>query len=514
MRKTVTVVFSDVTGSTSLGEQLDPESLRRVMGRYFDAMRQAIEAHGGTVEKFIGDAVMAVFGVPVLHEDDALRAVRAANEMRQRLKALNEELERDFRVRIEMRTGVNTGEIVAGEGETLATGDAVNVAARLEQSAPPGEILLGETTHRLVRDLVQVDLLPPLELKGKEQAVTAYRLIEVLPEALSHRLGSPMVGRERERRRLHDAFEQAVSDRSCQLFTVLGLAGVGKSRLVQEFLEELDTAALAVHGRCLPYGEGITYWPLMEAVQEAAGLEDSDSPEEGLRKLATLLESENESELLAHRVGELIGLAEVGVGAEESFAAVRVLFESLARRAPLVIVFDDIHWGEATFLDLIEHLADWAREAPILLACMARPELLDVRAGWGGGKLNATAVLLEPLSAAESSELVDNLAGAELGESVRERIVGAAEGNPLFVEEMLALVRSRTDDTGEDLQVPATIQALLAARIDALPEAERAVIERAAVGGQIFYAGAVEELTPSPCAPPWATRSALSCARS
>jgi tetratricopeptide (TPR) repeat protein len=319
--------------------------------------------------------------------------------------------------------------------------------------------------------------------------------------APASRLASPMVGRERERRRLHDAFEQALNDRSCQLFTVLGLAGVGKSRLVQEFLGGLDAQTLVVRGRCLPYGVGITYFPLMEAVKEAARLEDSDSPEEGLEKLVALLEDEQDAPVVARRVGELVGLAEVGAGVAESFAAVRILVESLARRAPLVIVFDDIHWGESTFLDLLEHLADWIRDAPVLLVCIARPELLDVRAGWAGGKLNATSILLEPLSEEESAQLIDNLAGgAGLDEAVRRRIVEAAEGNPLFVEEMLALAMEDGREAG-GVEVPPTIQALLAARLDRLATAHRSVIECAAVQGKVFYEDAVTALAPDDLRP-------------
>ena len=501
VRKTVTVVFSDVTGSTSLGERLDPESMRRIMRRYFEVTREALEGHGGSVEKFIGDAVMAIFGIPVLHEDDALRAVRAAAEMRERLSVLNDELERDYGVRIETRTGVNTGEVVAGEGETLATGDAVNVAARLEQTAAPGEILLGGATYRLVRDAVRVDLLPSLTLKGKAEAVEAYQLAEVLPEVVSRRLESPMVGRERERRRLHDAFDQAASDRSCQLFTVLGPAGVGKSRLVREFLHDLAGRAEVARGRCLPYGEGITYWPLLEAVKDAVGLDDADSPEEARAKLTRAFGDDEGAELAALRLAEMIGLGDAGGVAEEQFQAARALIEARARAQPQVVVFDDIHWGEATFLDLVEHLADWTRDAPVLLVCLARPELLDVRPGWGGGKLNATSVLLESLSDEESTQLLDNLAGlAGVGGPTRRRIVEAAEGNPLFVEEMFALATEDGHSAGE-LVVPPTIQALLAARLDRLPADERGVIERAAVGGKVFYEDAVFELSPEEARP-------------
>jgi class 3 adenylate cyclase len=264
VRKTVTVVFSDVASSTSLGDERDPESVRRVMGRYFEQARAVLERHGGTVEKFIGDAVMAVFGIPTLHEDDALRAVQAAAELRERLVDLNEELERNWGIRVETRTGVNTGRVVTGSAETLATGDAVNVAARLEQTAAPGEVLLGETTYTLVRDAVSVEPVEPIELKGKRERTRAYRLLEVRAGAAGRerRMGSPMVGRDRQLALLLRAFDNATSDRACHLFTILGSAGVGKSRLAEEFLGSLPAQTRVLRGRCLPYGEGISFWPL------------------------------------------------------------------------------------------------------------------------------------------------------------------------------------------------------------------------------------------------------------
>jgi hypothetical protein len=480
------------------------------MGRYFEAARSVLEHHGGTVEKFIGDAVMAMFGIPQLHEDDALRAVRAAAELSGTLAQLNPELERDYGLRIETRTGVNTGEVVAGEGETLATGDAVNVAARLEQAAPVGEVLLGETTYRLVRDAVTVAPVEPLTLKGKAGPVPAYRLLEVAPGALGHarRLDSPMVGRKREQALLLQAFERAVGDRSCQLFTVLGSAGVGKSRLVAEFLSNIREQATVLRGRCLPYGEGITYWPLSEALKEVAGIHDEDPPDEARRALASLVATEDDADLVEARVSTLLGLADETATAEESFWAVRKLLEALARSQPLIVLFDDVHWAEPTFLDLVENIADWSRDAPILLFCLARPELLDTRRDWGGGKLNATTVLLEPLADPESEELVNNLLGqAELGGEVRSRIVESAEGNPLFVEELLSMLideglLERRDGAWlptadlSSLAIPPTIQVLLAARLDRLEAEERAVIERASVEGKVFHRGSVAELSP------------------
>jgi len=517
VRKTVTVVFADVTGSTALGERLDPESLRRVMSRYFGAMREVLERHAGTVEKFIGDAVMAVFGIPRLHEDDALRAVRAAAEMLDRLKELNAELQRDFGVSLLVRTGVNTGEVVAGDpsaGQTLVIGDAVNTAARLEQAAPPGQILLGETTLRLVRDAVEVEAVEPLALKGKAEPVPAFRLTAVTPgaPAVARHLDSPLVGRERELSLLRWAFDRVVGERTCHLVTVLGSAGVGKSRLVEEFLASVGDATL-LRGRCLPYGEGITFWPVVEVVRQAAGIGDGDSAEVALAKVSGLVEAQDDADLVAARVGQVVGLVADSAVPEETLWGIRRLLEAVARRRPLVVLFDDVHWAEPTFLDLIEHLADWSRDAPILVVCLGRQELLDLRPGWGGGKLNATSMLLEPLSEGECGALLENLLGrSDAIDEARARITDAAEGNPLFVEEMLAMLIDdrvlRQADGGWALAgdlaavtVPPTIQALLAARLDRLDHEERAVIGPASVVGRVFYRGAVAELAPEPLRP-------------
>jgi predicted ATPase/class 3 adenylate cyclase len=511
VRKTVTVVFTDVTGSTNLGERLDPESMRRIMGRYFEAMKAVLERHGGTVEKFIGDAVMSVFGVPSVHEDDALRAVRAAVEMAEALEELNKEFERDQGVRIETRTGVNTGQVVAGDpstGQTLVTGDAVNVAARLQQAAQPGEILIGGPTYRLVRDAVTVGESRSIQAKGKAEPVQALPLIEVLDvlEGLQRRVDSPMVGRDRELRLLGEAFERAVSERTCHLFTLLGSAGVGKSRLVEEALRVIGGQAQALRGRCLPYGEGITFWPVMEVIKDAAGIGEGDLPQDVRPKITAWLEDQDDQEAIAARLMQIF-FADEGVAAsEELFWAVRKFLEALGRRTSVVVVFDDIQWGEATFLDLIEHLAGWSRDAPILLLCVARPDLLDRRSTWGGGKLNATSLLLEPLTDDQSSDLIENLLGqAKLAEGVQSQVLSAAEGNPLFVEQMVSMLIDdgmlERDDghwrpVGDfsRLTVPPTIQALLSARLDRLDVEERAVIERASVVGKSFYRGAIAEL--------------------
>ena len=454
-RKTVTVLFCDVTGSTALGESTDPEALRALLARYFERMKGIVEAHGGTVEKFIGDAVMAVFGVPVLHEDDALRACRAAVEMRDAFPELG----------INGRIGVTTGEVVTGTAERLATGDAVNVAARLEQAAAPGEVVIGAGTLALARDAVVVEWVEPLTLKGKSEAVQAFRLISADAER-ARNFATPMVGRETELRRLRDAFAQAVHDRTCQLFTVLGSAGVGKSRLAAEFLATVE--ARVVRGRCLSYGEGITYWPVVEIIKQLDALPERDA---------------------AMPLRSLLGETESATSADEIAWGFRKLIEQEAQERPLVCVLDDLHWAEQTLLDLVEHIADLSRDAPLLLICIARPELLERRPAWGGGKWNSTTVLLEPLDAAETELLLDELGGVEPG--LRERIATAAEGNPLFLEEMHALVRA----SGEGgVSVPPTIQALLAARLDQLDPAERAVLERGSVEGHLFHQSAVQAL--------------------
>ncbi|MFD2093625.1 ATP-binding protein [Blastococcus deserti] len=515
IRKTVTVLFCDVVDSTRLGARLDPESLRQVMGRYFEVAREALQRHGGIVEKFIGDAVMAVFGVPTLHEDDALRAVRAAADLRQAVREeLNGELERNWGVQLAVRIGVNTGPVISGDpasGQTLVTGDAVNVAARLEQVAGSGDILIGSVTWSLVRDAVVAEPATGLTLKGKDEPVQAYRVASVTPNMMgrARRTDTPMVGRERERRLLDQAFERSMAEAGCHLFTVLGPAGVGKSRLVHEFLTEARRQATVVRGRCLDYGDGITFWPLVQIVREVAGVDQSESPERLRVRLAELLGHDEHGELVADRVAALTGGVEVASRAEEVPWAVRKLFESLARRRPLVVVIDDLHWAEPTLLDLVEHVADWSREAPILLLCLARPELLDVRPGWGGGKLNATSILLEPLTPVESATLVGNLLGPVAdGETVRARIAAAAEGNPLFVEELVGMLVDegllvRREDrwvATTDLAttpIPPNISALLAARLDRLAQQERCVIERASVVGKTFYRAAVAELSPS-----------------
>jgi class 3 adenylate cyclase/tetratricopeptide (TPR) repeat protein len=490
-RKTVTVVFSDVAGSTSLGERLDPEAVRRVMERYFDEARTALEHHGGTVEKFIGDAVMAAFGIPQVHEDDALRAVRAAIDLQGRIANLNDELEREWGIRIAIRTGINTGEVVAADGtqgETFATGDAVNVAARLQQTAGPGQILIGELTHRLLGAAIRVEEVESLTLAGKAKPVQAWRLLEVLPDApaFTRPLRTPFVGREDELAKLEGAFAHAAAERSCQLVTVIGLPGIGKSRLAHELVLTAGEQARVVVGRCVPYGEGITYWPLVEILQQVTGRDSAG--------LSGLLLGNEDAELIANRIAAAVGRVEPGGRSEEIAWAVGKLLEALARERPLIVVLDDLHWAEPTFLDLIEYLAGFA-SGPVLLLALARPDLLDERASWAMPRPNASTVLLEPLSETEAGMLIEQVGGGTgLSESALRRIAEASEGNPLFLEQMLAF---RAEDSGHgDELVPPTIQALLATRIDRLNPGERAVIERASIEGRSFHRGAVSELLP------------------
>lgn len=486
-RKTVTVVFADIAGSTELGGRLDPETVRHVMAQYFRTTRRVLERHGGSVEKFIGDAVMAVFGIPVVHEDDALRATRAAVEMAESLGMLNDELERRWGVSLEIRIGVNTGEVVAGDpsgGQAFATGDAINVAARLQQAAEPGEILIGETTRRLLGDRVAVAEVAPFLVKGKSSLVSASRVLGVESDTpLSTSVGYPFVGREKELRLLRETFERCVDERACRLVTILGVPGIGKSRLVREALEEVRAGAGIVIGRCPPYGEGITYLPLLDIVRQLAPAGPAD--------LTALVEGENEGDLIADRIASAVGLSATSAPTAETNWAVRKLFETLARHRPLVVVLDDLHWAEPTFLDLIEHVAGSARDVPLLVVCLARPELLDARPTWQSPSDNATIVRLEPLAENEAAALLERaLRGRVVAEETGRRALEAAEGNPLFLEQLLAMQAEH----GAELGVPPTIQAVLAARIDRLPPVERTVVQRAAVLGRVFSRRALAEL--------------------
>jgi class 3 adenylate cyclase len=401
LRKTVTVVFSDLKGSTSLGERLDSESLREVMLRYFEAMSAELERHGGTIEKYIGDAVMAVFGMPAIHEDDALRAVRAAAGMQQALARLNEELLRTWGVQLTNRTGVNTGEVVAGDpsvGQGLVVGDAINTAARLEQAAPANEVLLGALTYRLVRDAVHAEPVEPLELKGKAERVPAFRLIglkrnDVTPVAAD----ALMVGRESELKLLTTAYADSVKGRTLQMVTLVGDAGIGKSRLTREFLASVGDEPLVARGRCLPYGDGITFWPIVEIVREAAGIREEDSAEEARSRLEHLVGDDK----VVERLASATGMASTAFALPELFWGIRRFIEILAERRPLVFVIDDIHWAEATLLDLLEHLLGTDASAAATIVCTSRDDPGDTRPALTG-QHNAQVVVLNPLTEADT----------------------------------------------------------------------------------------------------------------
>ncbi|MGN6380625.1 MAG: AAA family ATPase [Gaiellales bacterium] len=486
VRKTVTIVFADLAGSTDLGERLDPEALRDVQTRYFEAMRGPLERHGGTVEKYIGDAVMAVFGVPVLHEDDALRAVRAAVEMRDGMAALNIRLRADLGVGLTVRIGVNSGEVAAGgvaAGHGMVAGDAVNTAARLQSAAPPGEILIGPQTRSLVGRAVRVRTHPPAQLPGKRQPVRVWQVVGLNEGGRFKRPRDvPLVGRRAELRMVRTRLQRCWERRRCVLVTVTGPAGIGKSRLLREFLADAEGQARVVVGRCLPYGEGITYWPLTEIANELAG-------GDGVHGLSRVLGDDPDAGTIAAQIAAVAGWQDAAATAPDPQWAIRRLFEALARSRPLVVMFDDIHWAEAEMLDLIEQVAARA-SAPILIVCSTRGELFERRPGWERAGGARSVIRLEPLTDAESARLVGRLAARRRAPVSRSELMAAAEGNPLFLEQLVAM---RADAPAS--RTPPTIHALLAARIDALPAAERRALDAASIEGRVFHRGSVGELT-------------------
>lgn len=515
-RKLVTVLFADIVGSTAIGASHDPEVVRRTLSRAFAEVRQVLETHGGTVEKFIGDAVMAIFGIPQAHDDDADRAVRAAFALRDRIAALNA----DGRFALELRIGVNSGQVVTGDaGETLVTGDAVNAGSRLQSAAAPNEVLVGALTHQLTDRGVCYGPMREVEAKGigRIPAWPAAELASALPA--QHRgiagLRAPLVGRDDELRLLIDSHRKLTGEQRAALVTIFGTAGVGKSRLVAEFVETIGSERV-LRGRCLPYGEGITFWPVVEILRADAGITAMDSHAEATRKLrgsvlAAFGEASDDAEAVARRLTVLAGTAKreevlADVPAESMQQELRWgLRRYLERRAgsqPLTLVFDDIHWAEGALLDLIEHLAEWSR-APLFILCMARPDLRELRAGWGGGLMNASAIRLEPLTADESARLIRELLAIDaLPDGLRTQIITRAEGNPLYVEEFLKMLLDgghvakrdgrfvATESIGS-LVVPATLHGLIAARIDALAASVKLVLQRGAVVGKEFWPEAI-----------------------
>jgi DNA-binding SARP family transcriptional activator/class 3 adenylate cyclase/tetratricopeptide (TPR) repeat protein len=478
-RRLVSIVFADLVGSTGLGERLDPESMHALLDRYTEACGAVIERHGGSVEGFIGDAVVGVFGLAAIHEDDALRAVRAAVEMRAAGAALSAELERERGVGIGMKLGVESGEVFLRAGarrSPFAAGDAFNVASRLEGTAAEGEILIGENTYPLVRDFVRAEPLEPLALKGRAAKVQAWRLVELEPERREPRApASPFVNRAGELEALREAFARARDDRACHSVVVIGPAGIGKSRLVKELLTEVGDEATVAVGRCVAYGEDVAYRPLAEIVGRLGG----DDPRAGVERLLA------GEEATARLVLGAVGLSEAAAPPEEAQWAVRRLLERAAAERPLLVVFDDVHWADPTLLDLLDYLVAFCGEHPILLACLARPDFVQTRPGWATPMPNRSLMVVDALPAPEALELVEGVGAA--GDAAA-RIVETAEGNPLFLEQLVAVGADDADS------LPSSIQAVLAARIDRLDAGERAVLEAASVQGRSFHVGALVEL--------------------
>ena len=479
-RKVATVLFADLVDSTGLVASADPEVVRQRVNSYFEVVSGRIRAYGGTVEKFAGDAVMAAFGVPVAHEDDAERAARAALEIVSKVDELG----------LTVRIGVESGELLIDDRDsTFATGEAVNLAARLQQAAQPGEILLGPAARRLAASGVEVDDAGPVEVKGRAEPLWTWRAVCVHDS--SRMVATPFVGREAELELLENSLARVVRDRRPQLVTIFGDPGLGKTRLVNEFLEGAERVT-TLSGRTLPYGEGVTFWPLASMIKASAGIKDDDPVGDAFEKLRASCESEAVADLLGAALGVLGAAEEERTPGELSWAALRWA-EQLADAQPLVLVFEDIHWAEEPLLDLIEHLARSLRDVPVLIVALARPELLDARPTWAGGIRSASSIDLAPLAGSDSQELVGVLlSSSEVPPAQLALVLERAEGNPLFLEEIARALR----DGGGLQAVPDSLQAVIAARIDALAPGEKRLLQSAALAGRVFYQGALERLVP------------------
>jgi class 3 adenylate cyclase len=495
-RKLVTILFADVTGSTALGEALDPEDVRALMGRYYLHARQVIPEHGGTLEKFIGDAVMAIFGLPQVHGNDPERALAAA-------LALRTALADDALLvgRLLLRIGVNTGEVVAtrdaSAGDFLVTGDAVNVAARLQQAAPPGEILVGERTQGAVEAVFSFGAARSIEVKGKSQLLTVFPLVGLRPVRQLSR--PPLVGRRRELAQLRLLRDAALEERHPQLVSIVAPAGTGKTRLLEEFLAGLDPAEgwCMATARCLPYGQSLTYWPLRGLLDELLGA--PFSPELVREAYVAGGQTEEDAERLAGLLLASLGVEARGEAAERqleresTFTSWRLLVEALARRAPRIAVFEDLHWASESLLDLVEHVTHPRTQAALLIVVLSRPELLDKRPTWGGGTRNFSVLALDTLGAAQTRELVDRLVPDTVAEAVRVRVVERSGGNPFFAIELSRGLAERLDEgtitAGASTRpevLPETVHEAVLARLDLLTEPERAVLQVAAVAGRTF----------------------------
>jgi class 3 adenylate cyclase/tetratricopeptide (TPR) repeat protein len=490
-RKLATVLFVDIVNSTKMVTAADPEVVRRRVTEFFETVSHCVELHGGIVERFAGDAVLAAFGARQAHEDDAQRAARAALAMRTAVISLE----------LEARIGIESGELLVDDVESsFVTGEAVNVAARLQQAAMPGEILVGPTAYRLAAGSLVVEDAGPLELKGMDLPVRAWRIVDML-DGPGRPLGprAPLIGREAELELLENTFYRSLRDRRAHLFTIYGEPGVGKSRLAREFLDGVERASCLM-GRALPYGEGVTYWPLAEMVKAAAGISDDDPLEEAFEKLRECCAEDSIADVLGLAAGLMEALDGERSPQEIAWAA-RDVMERIADVQPLILLFEDIHWAEAPLLDLIGHLADFVR-APLLIVCLARPELLDTRPGWGGGRVRSTSIELEPLSEEESELLVEKLLAQLAGESgelpaaLPRDALERTEGNPLFVEETIRMLVERGSGNGSPDRIPDTLQALIAARIDHLSPAAKTLLQRSSVIGRVFWRGALGHLSP------------------
>src|SRR5256714_2470517 len=514
-RKVLTVLFADLVGFTNRSDRRDPEDVRALLDGYHRHAKNELDRHGGTAQKFIGDAVVALFGAPVAHEDDPERAVRAALAVLSAIAELNQQDPgRDLRVRI----GITTGEALVtldarpGEGEGMATGDVVNTAARLQAAAPENGILIDESTRRATTTAIEARLHEPVAAKGKSEPVRAWEVVAARASFgvdVEQRVPTPLVGRRRELEVISAALARARTESAPQLVTLIGVPGIGKSRLIWELFRIVDDDPDLItwrQGRCLPYGDAIAFWAVGEMVKAQTGLLETDTAADAEAKLATVVAAVpgQEREWVAANGRPLIGLpAEQSSSVTETFAAWRRLFESLAEQRPLVLVFEDLHWADEGLLDFVDHLVDWAVGVPLLVVCSARPELLERRPSWGGGKLNATTIALSPLTDEDSARLVASLLDQPLlPAELQQVLLEHADGNPLFAEQYVRMLTDRgllvRGDTGwgfvdaGELPLPENLQGIIAARLDGLPPAEKQLLQDASVLGKIFWLGALD----------------------